>query len=395
LSTPSSTSIPDWTWPRLGAGRTLGALEAASFIEWRYYAILSPAFHGIVGLALVNPEQHFAAVAEGGLLLIVAGVLGRPSADALPADAATLCWMHLFQTDACAFDDPTPGSLTASDADCCIALTHNGPASARIRIESGTGLRLDLEHTGLAGAALPPADGTDLGDAVLGRWLGANWRVDCPSPVAMTSGRLELEAGFVDRLPARPGEAPSFASPALKARVAAGDAHFAWRDASGYYEHSWGVRPLPLHGWDFLFVPDAERGQSAVLQTYRGSRALRYLDLCWRQDGEPRQHRFGADQLTLTWADSVADPLLGVRRPRVRRIEAAAHGLRFELTGHVLGQIPLVRHRRLAVRHFFISEEIGIADWTLTDDDGRVLAAVEQQPCGGELAHFRLRAPHP
>jgi hypothetical protein len=303
--------------------------------------------------------------------------------------------MHLFRTEACAFDDPTPGSLKAGDADCCIALTHSGPASARISIASGAGLRLDLEHAGLVGAALPPADGTDLAGGPLGRWPRPNWRVDCPSPVATTTGRLELEATFVDQLSAHPGAEPSFASPTLGARVRAGDGRFEWRDASGYYEHSWGVRPLPLHGWDFLFVPDAAHGQSAVLQTYRGSRALRYLDLCWRQDGEPRQHRFGADQLTLTWAESAADPLLGVRRPLVRRIEAADDGLRFELTGRVLGQIPLLRRRRLAVRHFFISEEIGIADWTLSDDGGRVLAAAERQPCGGELAHVRLRAPRP
>ncbi len=395
MPNPSSTSIPDWAWPRLATGRDLGPVEAASFIEWRYYAILSPAFHGIVGLALVNPERRFGAIAEGGLLLIIAGVLGRPTAEALPDDAATLCWMHLFPTDACNLDDPTRGSLTAGDAECCIALAHDGPASARIRIESGAGLRLDLEHAGLAGTALLPADGTDLRDIPLGRWLGANWRVDCPSPVATTTGRIELDTGFVDRLPARPGADPSFASPPLKARVGAGAGYFEWRHASGYYEHSWGVRPLPLHGWDFLFVPDARRGQTAVLQTYRGSRALRYLDLCWQQDGNTRQHRFGADQLTLTWAESAADALLGVRRPLVRRIEAAGDGLRFELTGRVLGQVPLLRRHRLAVRHFFISEEIGIADWTLTDQGGRVLAAAERQPCGGELAHFRLRAPRP
>ena len=87
----------DWRWPvyqRLIHGRTdperatapalpvapplLPALGSAGFIEWRYWSVLSEVFHGIVGLSLVNPEQRFAGIAEGGLLLIVAGVFDRP-----------------------------------------------------------------------------------------------------------------------------------------------------------------------------------------------------------------------------------------------------------------------------------------------------------------------------
>ncbi|WP_058554228.1 hypothetical protein [Thiohalocapsa sp. ML1] len=391
-----------WLWPALRSNRPLGPLKAASFIEWRYYAILAPAFHGIVGLALVNPERRFGLVAEGGLLLIIAGLLDRPE---LPADAAapapslmapgpaSLCWMHLFPTRTCSFDTPTPGSVRAGADGCCFALEHDDAASVRIEIEAGAGLHLRLTHEGLAGVALPPARGRDLTGPFGSKAFGAHWTVDCPAPVARSEGSLTLGGGLLADLAAAPGGPPGYATAALRRQVGAGTSQWTWAGASGYYEHSFGVRPLPLHGWDFLFVPDAASGSAAVLQTYRGSRALRYLDVCWRQDGRAHQHRFAADDLTLTWPEQVQDPVLGVRRPRVRRIAAADADYRLTLTNRVLHRLPLLRRQKLAVRHFFISEEIGIADWTLTDAAGRVLVAARGLPCGGELAHFRLRAP--
>ncbi|WP_295544456.1 hypothetical protein [uncultured Thiohalocapsa sp.] len=395
-----------WLWPRLidaGAQPTArAALRAASVIEWRYYAVLSPAFHGIVGLALVNPQRRFGLIAESGLLVIVAGVLDRPTP---PASAATapdtpqltpppaFCWMHLFPTETCSFDAGAPGSVTAGDADCCIAVAHDGPAVADIELEAGAGLLLRLSHVGLAGSALAPAHGQDFPGALGSGWLGAHWSVDCPSPVAASDGSLTLGEQLLWTLAEGPGSTPGYATAALRRRVAAGHNHWSWRSATGYYEHSYGIRPLPLHGWDFLFVPDADAGQAVVLQTYRGSRALRYLDVCWRQAGEHCHQRFGAAGLDLTWAERVRDPVLGVRRPRLRRIEAAANGLRLSLTNRVLYHLPLLRRERAAVRHFFISEEIGVADWRLTDSRGTVLASAQGQPCGGELAHRRWRAP--
>jgi hypothetical protein len=398
-------STAGWVWPGLatagGVQTTRRALRSASVIEWRYYAVLSPAFHGIVGLAMVNPRQRFSAVAESGLLVIVAGVLGHPplpdSAAAprapLLTSPAAFCWMHLFPTDACRFDAAGPGSVTAGDADCCIAVAHDGPAAADIEIEAGAGLLLRLSHAGLAGTALPATRGQDFRGPLGSDWLGAHWTVDCPSPVAVTDGSLALGSNLLKPLAAGPGSEPGYATPALRERVAAGDDHWAWRGAAGYYEHSFGLRPLPLHGWDFLFAPDADMRQTVVLQTYRGSRALRYLDVCWQQAGEHRHQRFDAASLELIWRESVRDPVLGVRRPVVRQVEAAAGGLRLQLTNRVLHRIPLLRRQQLAVRHFFISEEIGVADWTLTDSQGTVLASARGQPCGGEFAHFRWRAP--
>lgn len=405
MTTRSTTIARDpagWLWPALKSNRPLGPLRAASFIEWRYYAVLAPAFHGIVGLALVNPERRFGLVAEGGLLVIVAGLLDRPPLPAradMPAPAllapppAALCWMHLFPTGACRFDAPVPGALHTGDDTCCMALTHDGAGSARIEIEARSGLHLRLSHAGLAGMALPPTRGEDFRGAFGSGAFGSHWTVDCPSPVASCDGCLTLGGRFLTALAEAPGGPPGYATAALRRQVGSGTRQWTWDAASGYSEHSFGVRPLPLHGWDFLFAPDAASGSSAVLQTYRGSRALRYLDVCWRQDGVPRQHRFGADALHLSWPERVQDAVLGARRPLVRRIDAADGDLRLTLTNRVLHRLPLLRRQKLAVRHFFISEEIGVADWTLTDAAGRALAAARGVPCGGELAQFRLRAP--
>lgn len=407
-STVSGERAPAaWCWPQVAGKTRLGRLTAASFIEWRYYAVLSPAFHGIVGLALVNPENRLRTVAEGGLLLIVAGVLDGPAlppraaslSGAAPAGVApaALCWMHLFPMDACRLDARGPGSLTAGDSTCCIALRHLGPAAADLEIASGSGLQLRLGHVGLAGTAIPPETGNDFaglfGTGYLGAPWGAHWTVDCPAPVAVADGSLRIDGKFLKPLAEAPGSTHGYATPALRERVAAGQGHWQWQRAAGYYEHSFGVRPLPLHGWDFLFAPDAQTGQSVVLQTYRGSRALRYLDVCWRADGAARRQRFGADALRLDWTERTRDPVLGVWRPLARRIEAEADGLKLSLHNRVLYRLPLLRRHKLAVRHFFINEEIGVADWTLRDSTGRALAGAEGQRCGGELAHFRLRAP--
>lgn len=423
LSAKARARVCDRTQERLGLDSTseikradlltqpvplLPGLARACFVEWRYFAVLSPAFHGIVGLALVNPDRHFRRIAEGGLLLIVAGVIDRPRLPSSAAEAgnrdplfgeetAELCWMHLFTSEACELDPPGSQSagtgLRAGDAECSLELHQVSAAEAVLQIEAGQGLKLRLSHLGIPGAGLPSAFDTGL-DGWLGRALGAHWQVQCPSPMAWSDGELAIEPGFLAGLDtAAGGLDPCYASAGLRARVASGNRRLSWQAASGYAEHSFGIRPLPLQGWDFLFVPKPETSEALVLQTYLGSQALRYVEVCWLQDGALRQWRFPAQSLRLDWAEQVYDPVLGAQRPLRRRIEAAAGGLRLSLESRVLHRIPLLRRQRLAVRHFFISEEIGIADWCLSDDSGRVLVEVQGQPCGGELAHRRLRVP--
>ena len=311
--------------------------------------------------------------------------------------------MHLFPVTACTFDQPRPGWLRADDADCRIEVRQRSAPHADLLIETSRGLRLRLSHRGLAGTSIATVLDDGLGRAPrrgvgqglerrLSGLIGAHWVVHCPSPVAATDGEIQVDPGALADLPTAPdADADSYATPALRARVDAGDRDFRWQRASGYYEHSFGIRPLPLHGWDFLFVPDVERGQSLVMQTYRGSWTLRYVELCWQQDGQTRYQRFGADCLQLIWPETTMDPVLRARRPLRRLIRAEAAGLSLQIDNRVLHRIPLLRPHRLAVRHFFISEEIGVADWTLRNAQGHILAEAVNQPCGGELAHFRLR----
>jgi len=401
-------------WPWL---RTLGS---AAFIEWRYFAVLAPAFHGIVGMSLVNPERRFSGVAEGGLLVIVAAVLeqgsetnARPGAvfndaradspedvpGAAPTGAAAdrpwpeLCWMHLFEAGACSFDGPSPGALSATDSQCTLSLRLSGPGTVRLRLETARGLALCLEHRGLSGNALEPVVCRAL-DAPLPALLGNHWQVECGAPIARCDGEVRFARDALEGLAEFPGgTSDSYATPPLRAALEGGRRSFVWRAADGYAEHSFGVRPLLLHGWDFLFCPKWATGDGIVLQTYRGSRRLRYLEVFWRERGGARHHRFEADQFQLSWPQRTFDPVLGVWRPLRRLIQAQGDGLRLRIDNQVLHRIPLLRRHRLAVRHFFISEEIGVADWRLEDADGHCLADVQAQPCGGELAHFRWRAP--
>lgn len=414
-----------WRWPRYcdrwrsgrraSTGGRIGSapggrpwsrtLAAACYVEWRYFAVLSPVFQGIVGLALVNPEARFSSIAEGGLLLIVAGVFEpgiafaeategpAPASTETSAEAAELCWMHLFDTADCRFDAPAPGAVDASDRTCRLRLRQPASAQAELEVVTESGLEIRLQHQGVDGVLMEPVLAQDF-DPGLAGWLGGHWRVDCPAPLARCDGEIALGPDAVAALAAAPGGAnPSYASAALRARLAAGRRSFAWSGANGYAEHSYGVRPLALHGWDFLFAPNGQSGESVVLQTYRGSRRLRYLEVCWRQDGRARHHRFDTDGFELEWTERAHDPVLGVVRPLRRSITARGGGLRLRLDNRVLHRVPLLRRGKLAVRHFFISEELGVVDWSLEDAQGQRLVEVRSQPCGGELAHFRLRAP--
>lgn len=361
------------------------ALASASFVEWRYFAVLSPEFHGMIGLAMVNPEQRLPGIAEGGLLLIIAGALGT---------AGELCWMHLFHLADCRFDQPDPGALEAQDGHAQLRMHQPSATQAELKVRTRQGLVLNLTHQGLDGAVCAPVAATGL-DGPLAWLLGSHWQVDCPAPVARCTGELHLtQQSFSGLAEAPGGAADSYANAALRAQVAGETARvFRWQAASGYAEHSFGVRPLPLQGWDFLFVPDADTGAAVVLQTYARSQTLRYLEVFWRQDARLRSHRFSAQELDLTWPDSVFDPVLGVVRPQRRRIRACSGDLTLELDYRLSRRIALLRPHRLAVRHFFISEEIGLTDWCLLDGHGRCLVEVHDQPSGGELAHGRLRTP--
>jgi hypothetical protein len=378
------------------AERLLRPWLPASYVEWRYYSVLAAGFHGIVGLALFNPFNRFARLAESGLLLIVAGVLDAPRSAAEVRDLREqeglrqLCWMHLFPTARLEFTTEGVEVLRAEHEGVELRARNYTTQYGSVALRAEHALALVLEHRGLEGTEIAPCYADDLGDLP-----GEHWIVYNPSPIAEATGELRLAPHFLQRLDdaGQAGTFPNFVSPSLRREVARAGYAARWHKASGYYEHSFGVRPLPLNGWDFLFVPDAERRQGLVLQTYRNSRVLRYVEVFWQQDGQPRYTRFTADELHLDWPLSFADPDTGTTLPARRTLTARRPGLRLEVTNDIPHHIPFLRPARLAVRHFFISEQIGFCSWRLSDEAGRVLAEAHDQPAGGEVAHARLRVP--
>ncbi|NDJ51601.1 MAG: hypothetical protein GYB68_00785 [Chloroflexi bacterium] len=370
-------------------------LLPALYIEWRYYSVISKAFHGIVGLALVNPHNRFAAIAESGVLVILVGVINSPRDSAnFVAQLGTpqhreICWMHMFPTASCAFDDPQEGSLAAHHEGVSLRIDHPSTQKAIIKLGSESGLAVDLTHSGVLGSEIPPALAEDLR-----RVPAAHWTVYCPSPLAESTGSITLSSEFAKEITSSPDALnPNSISGSLVDDIGSGDLTLEWQQASGYYEHSFGINPLPLHGWDFLFAPDFARKQSIVLQTYPRSQQLRFLEVLWSQDDQLRYARFDAQHLKLDWAESALDPLIGVKLPTKRVIRAKQYGLRIEVENRIVYQIPLLRPHKLAVRHFFISEQIAFTDWQLSDQNGHILAQATDHPSGGELAHVRLRTP--
>jgi hypothetical protein len=127
------------------------------------------------------------------------------------------------------------------------------------------------------------------------------------------------------------------------------------------------------------------------MQTYRRSRELRYLEAFWREGDEQRYQRFEADCLTLNWGDSFVHPNIGARVPTKRHLRAEKNGLVLEAENRMLYQIPFLRPEVYFVRHFFISEEVGLTSWRLKDKSGKILFEAKDVPSGGETARLRLR----
>ncbi len=370
--------------------RTLRRWISAAFIEWRYFSVITPAFHGIVGMALFNPAELFKQLAEGGLLVILAGMLDLPEQLAAQShtmrDLPQICWMHLFPTDQLTFEGIDAATVRAEGQGVQLVCEHLAPQQHRLLLRHERGLEVRLEHYGLDGTAIAPTYAEDVGYLP-----GTHWVVYNPSPIARTSGAITMTPEFLAQIIGQ--SFPTIASPALARLVARDTCCARWDHGNGYYEHSFGLNPLPLHGWDFLFVPDAQRQQGIVLQTYQRSQTLRYLEVLWHDGAEQRYTRFSADQLHLVWEDTYLDPHIHVRLPRKRVIVAHKPGLQLELENTILHQIPFLRPATPAVRHFFISEQIGVTNWRLMDDADKLLVEVRDQPSGGEIAHGRLWPP--
>lgn len=418
----SSVSRPEvsWRWPTyqswlsrddfctLDAGRepfwwkvlpspVFEKFRSAAFIEWRYYSIISREFHGICGFSLFNPENHFAQFSEGGLIAIIAGALDSAAESLVqnvPADveqqAARIkefCFMHVFPMDSVIFYGPNREHVRASHQGIELKIEQLDFQTAEVTFEMEGGLSVKIRHQAVKGCpVLPPVTGTDFRTIP-----GAHWTVFNPSPVSLVNGSMIIRPGLLNYCETPVGlNSPNFISQPLAEKLYDGYVKIQLEDVAGYYEHSFGLNPMPLHGWDFVFVPCPEVKAGLVLQTYRGSQQATYLEVVWAEDGgQWRTLHIPASECQVEWAETNWHPQMRVHVPRKRIVRAQHQGYKVELTNQVVGEIPFLRAHSPVVRHFFISEEISLSSWIVTDPQGRVCVSVQNALSGGETARGR------
>jgi hypothetical protein len=359
------------------------SLLPASFVEWRYYAILTPEFHGILGLSFFNPKAQLDSIAEGGLIAIFAGnVQGGKEA---------FCWQHLFPLTSLRFGGEKCETLEGHHQGVTLKVHQYAVNAARVELCGNLAPEVTFEHVGLPDAALFPFVVEDLK-----RVPGAHWIVHCPSPVAEAKGHFRMSTDVLASLGARSAVSyPNFASDGLKMAASAGQGIEASFHGSGYYEHSFGMNPLPLHGWDFMFAPDFEKGAGLVMQTYLRSDDMHFIEVLWTENGVRKYTRFGKGDFKLDWVRSAWHPDIRAKVPMERHIVGSRGGYTLEIFNHINDQLPFLRQRKLIVRHFFISEETGRTSWVLRNAAGKEVAS--SRPAGvlsgGEVAYPRIFTP--
>ena len=400
LGQKSSSSAPFW-WSALPS-KLISRYHSAAFIEWRYFSILSPEFHGICGFSLFNPEHHFPQFAEGGLILIVAGAL-QNAVEQLRGVAQHLhhqqrsgdeieriqefCFMHVFPMESVIFHGQNRQHVSAHHNGIELKIEMLDPQTADISIEMEGGLSVTLRHQALAGSPqLPTAAATDFKTVP-----GAHWAIFNPSPIAQVSGNIVVRPGLLQLSERSPSaHNPNFISPLLADRLCNGYVKTQLNNAPGYYEHSFGLNPMPVHGWDFLFAPSPDDRCGLVLQTYRGSSQASYLELLWQRPNSAWQTlRIPSHKCTIEWSETSWSPAMRVYVPRVRKISALFDGYKVEIENKIYAEIPFIRAHSPVVRHFFISEELSLTSWKVIDQNGCVCVDVKDVLSGGETARGR------
>ncbi|MEY4066075.1 MAG: hypothetical protein RIR26_2283, partial [Pseudomonadota bacterium] len=244
-----------------------------------------------------------------------------------------------------------------------------------------------FRHQALAGSpALRPVTATDFNTIP-----SAHWTIFNASPVAEVTGTIVVRPGLLECSEDGPNaHNPNFISRPLAEKLHNGYVKLNLERAAGYYEHSFGLNPMPVHGWDFLFVPSPENKSGLVLQTYKGSADASYLEVVWQQpDATWKTIHIPASECEIEWSESSWHPGLRVHVPRKRIIKARKDGFLIEVSNQIFGEIPFIRAHSPVVRHFFISEEFSTTNWKVTDAQGHVCVQVKDALSGGETARGR------
>ena len=384
-------------WWSIVPKTVLNRYSCAAFIEWRYFAILSPDFHGICGFSLFNPQHHFPQFSEGGLIVIIAGALDRAvekvrnnrfyrvgeELDCLQE----ICFMHVFPMESVIFYGEERQNVSARHNGIEVRIEMLDLQTAKVQIEMEGGLSVELEHKAFSGSPkLNPVAATDFRTIP-----GAHWTIFNPSPIAQVNGSIKIRPGLLELCERAPNSYnPNFISPLLADRLSNGYVKVDVTDAAGYYEHSYGMNPMPVHGWDFLFAPCLKKKAGIVLQTYRGSEKSSYLEVVWQQeDLNWKTLHIPQSECQTEWAESSWNPALRVHVPRKRLIRAQADGYSVEIENKIFGEIPFIRAHSPVVRHFFISEEVSQTTWRVLDSSGKTVVEVVDALSGGETARGR------
>ncbi len=347
----------------------------ASFIEWRYYSIISKEFHGIFGAAIVNPENRLKHVAESGLLIIVAGIAG--GADASTPVSNDFCWMKLFPMESLTFVEGSNAGVFGHHGSVRLQMRQASDSHSFVDLSGVGAPTVRLESEGLSGFEISPQLGRDVSF-----FPGTHWIVNNSAPVARTRGTLSIAEVSWDS--GTEGKFPNYASSGVNSKK-----EFSL-NGDGYYEHSFGMNPMPMHGWDFCFVPNAGAGNSLVMQTYRNSKELRYVDVHWTENGSLKSLRFDSESLSHEWVHRNRHNDMKTHVPIERLIRGSVAGYTLEARNKILHHVPFLRPKKFFVRHFYISEEISLTSWTLKDPAGNVVCEVHDRPSGGETASLRF-----
>lgn len=360
-------------WPKELELRRLGglssALALAGFIEWKYFAVLSPSFHGIIGLSLYNPDARFPHLAEGGLLLVVAGTIGGDT-------PAPFVDMHLLPTATLqGLEGPR---LQARHGDVSLDVLDDA-ARQRSSLVVTVADRLRVEAN-FSGAALQtePYVAASTCPLALSHWIVHN-RMPCAS----TDGCISVARSITH---------------------AQHDRTESWSNSAAYFEHAWGLHPLPWQGWDFMFAPGDPNLAArpwAVLQSYRNMSTLTRLDLGWLDGstGHAVSSVFKASELDIKWGEEEYDVPLAAWIPKRRVLVGrnASHTVRLE--NSIDTTLRFLRPQTPAVRCFFIGEQLGSASWSVYDHQGQPVMTSGTIRAGGEIAYARFpslgRVTHP
>jgi hypothetical protein len=356
----------------------------ASFVEWKYLAVSTKNFKGIVGISWFNPKAKFSSLAEGGLLLILSGELHAENSQ--PAD---FCWMKRFDEKNTKVNF---GCLECFQDDVQLSLIQHNNENISVSISIEKELSFEASFVSQSLPVPIVAEQHFKSHPYFIRKY-THWIVNNAMPVCNVFAEAFFSGLFLKKINQGVyGDESFFKINNAQLQMPHGFTNYNFKTyGKGYVEHSFGVCPMPLFGWDFCFSPgQLNKHDGFVMQLYRGSQSIRCLDFLYQQNEVKKIASFKNNEFECTWEDYIFDKEIKKNVPLVRKIKAENNFFRAECTVKIRNRIPFLREKSFFVKHFFISEETSQSHWSLTDKfTNHVVASENFSPSGGETAQSR------